>query len=125
MANRTFNVIIPLQNSDNIFYRFCRYGIRLHVKYDFLKCFNKTPLSFLPLQAWKMLHVSRYLPWVTPEIRHLTALRYKILLKAKQTNNDGLWSNYHRLRNKVIHEIRFAKRVYYIDFFGEIKDCKS
>ena len=29
------------------------------------------------------------------------------------------------LRNRVTHEIRVAKRKFYVDLFDEVKDCKS
>ena len=65
------------------------------------------------------------LPWITPQISHLMNLRYKTLKKAKQSNNLDQWSSYRTLRNKVTHEIRLAKSMYYIDLFNEVRDYKS
>jgi len=51
--------------------------------------------------------------------------RYKILLMARRTKEEELWTRYRELRNKVTSEVRNAKCKYYTTLFAEVKNCKS
>ena len=62
---------------------------------------------------------SQSLPWITPQIRHVMNQRYKILLIARRTNKEELWTRYRELRNKVTSEVRKAKCKYYTALFAE------
>ena len=65
------------------------------------------------------------LPWITPQIRHKMNVRYKTLLKARQTKKEELWAKYRELRNSVTKEVRLAKTKYYTELFDKVRDCKS
>ena len=52
-------------------------------------------------------------------------LRLKTFLKAKKSNSQELWSEYHSLRNRVTQEVRLLKSEYYTNLFDEVKDCRS
>ena len=48
---------------------------------------------------------SSILPWITRQIRQLMNLRFKTLLKAKETNYPEQWVTYRELRNKVTLQV--------------------
>ena len=68
---------------------------------------------------------SQSLPCITAQIRHVMNQGYKILLMARLTNKEKLWTRYRELRNKVTSEVRKAQCKYYTGLFAEVKDCKS
>ena len=64
-----------------------------------------------PLQCKKIR--SKKVPWITSDIKKLINTRDKLKRKAILTNLENDWFDYKTSRNKVIIELRNAKRDYY------------
>lgn len=60
--------------------------------------------TYAPIESKRLR--SNHKHWVTPEIIKIMHERDRLHRKATQTNDDNLWSNYKRLRNRVVTLVR-------------------
>ncbi|PFX17833.1 putative RNA-directed DNA polymerase from transposon BS [Stylophora pistillata] len=88
-----------------------------------LRIFKDICQVHAPYREVKIRSVS--VPWITPQIQHLTNKRFKMLKMAQRLGDPNLWAEYRELRNRVTREVRLSKSRYYLELFNEVKDCKS
>ena len=65
---------------------------------------------------------SQSAPWITNEIRYKRNKRFKVFKEAISTKRADKWSEYKKIRNEVISDIRKAKASYFNNMFNEVKD---
>ena len=66
---------------------------------------------------------SQSAPWITNEIRYKRNKRFKVFKEAISTKREDKWSEYKKIRNEVISDIRKAKASYFNNMFNEVKNA--